>query len=227
MSSTGPRFSKFLLEQNPDLDLPDEVSLINPYLNQEVKSVVINFCSRFYSDKTERVLILGINPGRFGAGVTGIPFTDPIALENICGIPNTFQKKHELSSRFIYEMINSFGGPEVFYGKFLLSAVCPLGFLMGNKNYNYYDSTALFNSVENFIKRSLQQQAQLNISNITVVSLGKKNASFLEALNRELKLFKSVITLEHPRYIMQYRLKSMHHYVDDYHKVLSGILMQH
>ncbi len=39
-----------------------------------------------------RYLILGINPGRFGGGITGIPFTDPIRLQNICGIENDFQK---------------------------------------------------------------------------------------------------------------------------------------
>lgn len=226
MSSTGSLFSKFLLQKNPDLDLPDGISIINPYQKQEVRSVVNSFCSRFYHDSSERILILGINPGRFGAGVTGIPFTDPIALENYCNIPNSFPKKHELSSRFIYVMINALGGAEKFYSKFLLSAVCPLGFLNGNKNYNYYDSPVLFNSVSGFVKKSLKQQALLNIHKTTVVSLGKKNASFLEALNREIKLFKSVITLEHPRFIMQYRLKSMHRYVDEYYKVLSGISNQ-
>lgn len=39
--------------------------------------------------------ILGINPGRFGAGTTGIAFIDPIRLENECGINNSFPKKVE------------------------------------------------------------------------------------------------------------------------------------
>ena len=51
---------------------------------------------------TQRHLLLGINPGRFGGGVTGIPFTDPIRLQNVCGIENNFEKKQELSSVFIY-----------------------------------------------------------------------------------------------------------------------------
>ncbi|MFI5224347.1 MAG: DUF4918 domain-containing protein, partial [Nitrospirales bacterium] len=67
------------------------------------------------------MLILGINPGRLGAGLTGIPFTDPLKLQNICGIENTLPKKAELSADFIYTMISAFGGPEAFYKKFYFS----------------------------------------------------------------------------------------------------------
>jgi hypothetical protein len=42
-----------------------------------------SFYQKYYADNKKRSLIIGINPGRFGAGVTGIPFTDPIRLKRI------------------------------------------------------------------------------------------------------------------------------------------------
>jgi len=68
-----------------------------PYKDEEVKRVTGVFFKKYYNDRKHRTLILGINPGRFGAGVTGLTFTDPIRLEAECGIPNKFDKKQELS----------------------------------------------------------------------------------------------------------------------------------
>jgi Domain of unknown function (DUF4918) len=221
LTTTGSHFSKFLFQLQPQLKLPGNISVIIPYTKPEVKQVVKQFCSQFYSGNAKRFLILGINPGRFGAGITGIPFTDPVALETNCGIKNSFDKKQELSSRFVYELIAAFGGPGKFYDKFLLSAACPLGFLHGFKNYNYYDSATLLKASSDFIKHSLQQHAQFNIHNSVIISFGKKNASCLEAFNRDLKLFGKVVTLEHPRYIMQYKLKSKGRYIDQYCDLLA------
>jgi len=41
-----------------------------------VRKLIREFYTKFYSDCKPRQLVLGINPGRFGAGATGIPFTD-------------------------------------------------------------------------------------------------------------------------------------------------------
>jgi len=73
--------------------------------------------------------LLGINPGRFGSGTTGVSFTDPIKLEKYCGIRNDLVKKAELSADFIYAMIIAYGGLESFYNRFFISSVSPLGFI--------------------------------------------------------------------------------------------------
>ena len=49
--------------------------------------------------RTITTLILAINPGRLGAGVTNIAFTDPVHLERDCGIANDFPKREELSAQ--------------------------------------------------------------------------------------------------------------------------------
>src|SRR5262245_45774246 len=99
---------------------------MNPYQDNKTMKLVTAFYNQFYSDSNPRTLMLGINPGRFGAGVTGISFTDPIRLERECGIPNDLAKKPELSSDFIYRMINACGGVNKFYGRYLVTAVSPL-----------------------------------------------------------------------------------------------------
>jgi len=57
--------------------------------------LVEQFFLQFFNDKYPRSFIFGINSGRFGAGITGISFTDPGNLEEKCGIKNDLDKKHE------------------------------------------------------------------------------------------------------------------------------------
>ena len=52
-------------------------------------------------------------------------------------------KKQELSSVFMYEMINAYGGAELFYKRFYITAVSPLGFVKNGRNLNYYDDKIL------------------------------------------------------------------------------------
>jgi hypothetical protein len=162
-------------------------------------------------------MIIGINPGRFGGGVTGIPFTDPIRLETECGIINNWPKKQELSSLFMYDMINAFGGPAKFYHKFYIAAVSPLGFTKDNKNLNYYDDKQLENSIKDFVVSSMKQQLEFGIERNAVFCLGEgKNFAYVSKLNTECKFFDKVIPLSHPRFIMQYKLKKKDDYINAY-----------
>src|SRR5688572_20483669 len=117
--------------------LPAGVHVMNPFQNPAVFELCKKFYHQYYHDTNPRNLILGINPGRLGGGTTGIPFTDPVKLETRCGIQNTLPKKTELSADFIYTMIDSYGGPQLFYSKFLFSSVSPLGFTKNGVNLNY------------------------------------------------------------------------------------------
>src|SRR5689334_21736260 len=113
--------------------VPKDVEVMNPYQDKNAFMFCEKFYKKYYSDNNERTLIIGINPGRFGGGLTGVPFTDPIKLEENCGIVNDLQKKVELSADFIYRMINAYGGPEKFYKDFYITAVSPLGFTKDGK----------------------------------------------------------------------------------------------
>ncbi len=65
------------------INCPRGVEVLNPYLDDEVMKLCKIFYDKYYNDDRGRVFIVGINPGRFGAGITGIPFTDPVVLEKI------------------------------------------------------------------------------------------------------------------------------------------------
>ena len=178
--------------------------------------------SKYYGDTKQRTFIIGINPGRFGAGITGIPFSDPIRLEKDCKIPNSFEKKQELSSVFIYDMINAYGGPELFYSRFYITSVSPLGFVMNGKNLNYYDQKNLENALVPFIVQALQEQLKFGANQNSAICLGEgKNYKFLKKLNQEHNFFSEILPLPHPRFVMQYRYKSRQEYVRKYVDVLN------
>jgi len=79
---------KYFSNINSSYNLPKGISVMNPYENSEVKKIVKQFYKKFYNDDNKRTFLIGINPGRFGGGLTGIAFTDPINLEKKCGIKN-------------------------------------------------------------------------------------------------------------------------------------------
>ena len=194
-----------------------------PFADAATMKACTLFYKKYYNDNLQRRMIIGINPGRFGGGVTGIPFTDPIRLQDECGISNPWPKKQELSSLFIYEMIKAFGGTDAFYRQFYVTAVSPLGFTSGGKNLNYYDDKALQASIQPFVLDCFQQQFAFGIDRSVAYCLGDgKNYTYLAALNKEHALFNAIIPLPHPRFIMQYKLKSKQAYIDKYIMQLSA-----
>ncbi len=201
--------------------LPDDISIMNPYENREVRSVVKRFFKKYFDDENKRVFIFGINPGRFGGGLTGISFTDPVALRDYCKIENSLGDKKELSSKFIYRMIENYGGVEKFYSKFFISALYPLAIIKDGKNYNYYDTPELVKILKPHIAESVKAQAGFGAERSFAVCLGKKNAKYFIEINNELKIFDEIRVLDHPRYIMQYRLKKIDFYIDQYLKALN------
>jgi uracil DNA glycosylase superfamily protein len=212
-----------LFYKNLSIDnrLPKGVGVLHPYRDELAFGFCQRFYKRYYDDINPRIVILGINPGRFGGGLTGIPFTDPVKLEKICGIKNELPKKAELSADFIHTMIEAFGGLEKFYGKYFFNSVSPLGFTFEGKNLNYYDTPTLMKSVEKFIVTSLRQQLELGISNEIAFCLGEgENFKYLSKLNAKENFFKDIVPLAHPRFIMQYKRKHLQSYIDDYLKKL-------
>lgn len=93
----------FLKSVSEPEKIGNDVSFMNPYRDPNVMELCELFFTKYFNDKSKRVIIFGINPGRFGGGITGISFTDPVALESNCGITNHLNKRKEISSEFIYE----------------------------------------------------------------------------------------------------------------------------
>ena len=203
--------------------LPPGIRIMNPFKEYpQTMGIVDTFYHKYYNDSKPRHIILGINPGRFGGGLTGIPFTDPKRLVSECHIPYTGKPSHEPSSVFVYEVIHAYGGLEAFYKDFYINSPCPLGFTSMDahgkeKNYNYYDSKELIQAVKDFMIENIHKQIALGINTDLCFCFGTgKNETFLNKLNEEHHFFKRIIALEHPRFIMQYKSKSKQFYIDKY-----------
>ena len=208
--------------------LPKGFQVINPFLdNPETIEVMHAFYQKYYNDYRRRRFLIGINPGRHGAGVTGIPFTDTKRLESACGITMQSAHTHEVSSLFVYDMIEAYGGTARFYRDFYINSPFPLAIIRQSAvsswlNANYYDDPALFEAVKGFMTDSLKKHINLGLDTSEVFILGKKNGDFIGKLNAEERLFDKLTVLEHPRYVQQYRSKEKQQYIDKYLRAFSG-----
>lgn len=212
--------------------LPEGVGVLDPFNGpnaDEVRRIVTLFHRKYYGDDTPRVLMLGINPGRLGAGSTGLSFTDTKRCESDLGIPVNGLRTHEPSSDFFYRMVRAAGGAEAFYSKVYVHAICPLGFVkqgpQGNEiNLNYYDDKTLEEAVTPFVSNWLKTLVACGMRTDVVFCIGAgKNAAYFEKLNASLGLFDRIVTLEHPRFVMQYKARTMDTYIDKYVSALVAV----
>jgi Domain of unknown function (DUF4918) len=215
---------EFYKQLDPKFALGDGVEIMNPFQDKKTWAFAELFYKKFYHDSHPRIFIFGINPGRFGGGITGIPFTDPIRLENECGIKNDFRKIAELSSIFIYHVVKAYGGADKFYRAFLITALSPLGFTKNGLNLNYYDDKQLLKSSEAFIIECIRQQQSRILSFDSCFCLGEgTNYKIFRQLNEKYQFFKEIIPLPHPRWIMQYRRKKIDEFVSVYLEKLAAL----
>ncbi len=216
MTSSPHGFVRFHQEWLRRLEKNSELkgSLIIP--DDRFESILPNFCRRYYGKDADRILVVGINPGRKGSGVTGVPFTDGSNLDRL-GIDDRYKERRELTSQFVYEVIEAFGGEQDFYDRFLLGSALPIGFAGEGINANYYDLQPDGFWTE-FLALSLAEQKRLAGNHAgPLVVIGKgKNLKAILAVNRSVGLFSEVIALDHPRYIMQYNRSKSDSYVAEY-----------
>ena len=229
------------VDWNASLRLPENISMMNPYrVSKDVTAkshpavpaalqISRTFYEKFYADMDERILILGINPGRHGAGLTGIPFTDSERLLDVCEIDPMGIKTYEMSSVYIYQLIRHMAGAESFYRKFYINSPLPLGLLVNKPNgksvnANYFDSHPLLRSVSPLINASMNSFKQMHISRSVVFVLGNsKNYRFVSEWNEKQCYFDKVVPLLHPRYVMQYKSKQKHEIIQSTANLLNTV----
>ncbi len=227
-------FADQVLHFNASLDfddqkLPEGIRIMNPFNGENAgvtNEITRRFYKKYYDDQHQRRIILGINPGRFGAGVTGVPFSDTKRLAEFCDIDVSAFSTHEPSSVFVYKVIEAYGGPEAFYSRYYINSLCPLGFIKKNDrgnwvNYNFYDDKQLYAVVKPFMIESVEQQLAFGIDCKKAFCLGRgKNYKFMQELNEEQKWFDEIVPLDHPRYVVQYKSRLMDDYVRNYMDLL-------
>ncbi|MEZ4757787.1 MAG: DUF4918 family protein [Flavobacteriales bacterium] len=187
------------------IELPTGIGVLDPFNGpnaDEVSRIVTLFHRTYYSDDRPRTLMLGINPGRLGAGSTGLSFTDTKRCESDLGIPVNGLRTHEPSSDFFYRMVRAAGGAEVFYSRVYVHAICPLGFVKEASagspeervdpagrsknaqgplqetlrrtavNLNYYDDKGLEQAVTPFVESWLRTLVKCGMRTDTVLCIG-------------------------------------------------------
>ena len=222
MNTFADRIINFNTHLEYNQSLPKDFDVLNHYMdNPETMEVMRAFYHKFYNDNRQRKFIIGINPSRHGAGVTGVPFTDTKRLKSECGIVMKSAHTHEVSSVFMYDMIKAYGGVTKFYNDFYINSPFPLAIVRKASdgkwlNANYYDEDTLFKSVKDYMIATLKKHIALGVDTQKVFVLGKKNATFLQKLNKEATLFGEMVVLEHPRFIQQYKSKEKQLYIDKF-----------
>ncbi|HRQ85301.1 MAG TPA: DUF4918 family protein [Flavobacteriales bacterium] len=205
--------------------LPKRIGVLDPFNGENAQQVRRNvelFHRQFYADNRPRMLMLGINPGRFGAGSTGICFTDTKRCVADLGIPVDGLQTHEPSSDFFYRMVRAAGGPETFYGRVYVQSLCPLGFTQKGKNgtwvnLNYYDDAVLQKKITPLIVDWVNNLIATGMRTDLAACIGTgKNFTFFKKLNDRHRFFDRIIPLAHPRFVMQYKYKQLNSYVDSY-----------
>jgi hypothetical protein len=224
MTTFADRSVAYYNALTPPATLPPGVGVMNPYETPDVRHIISEFYSKFYSDTNPRVFVLGINPGRFGAGVTGISFTTPQNLRRYCGIENDLRDTPELSSRFIYQTIDALGGAAAFYSRFFLTSLFPLALTKDGKNYNFYDDRVTTQTLWPAITETVRTQLTFGADRRVAVCLGRKNETYLKRLNDQQGFFGRIVTLDHPRYILQYKSKDVPLYLERYIQTLHDCL---
>lgn len=217
MADFGRSVEQFLTSLTLNVKLPNGFSVLDPYQSTDVRSVIHQFCTTYYTGSHKRLSVWGINPGRFGAGVTGLSFTDPYALTQQLGMNTEIIGRREPSAEFISSVIDGYGGPRAFYRDMFMSALSPLGFIKDGKNINFYDDASLKKDIVPFVLTSMRTMIDAGLRTEATVLLGSGalQAFFKKFIAPEI-IFDTVVYLDHPRYIMQYRRREMERYVLQY-----------
>lgn len=216
-STWSDNLYEYYTSLKPPKHLPNDIKWLQPLKEITVRETLRQFLAVYYNDGENRLLVLGINPGRLGAGVTGVNFTAPKQLSEYCNIKHPLKNQSELSAEFIYTVINAYGGVQKFYKKYFLGAICPLGFIQHGKNLNYYDDKELLHIVRPFIIQSIEKLLSFPVNRRMCLCIGEeKNFKFLSSLNEKYDWFDNITAVPHPRFIMQYKRKKMQEYVQLY-----------
>ena len=190
----------------------------NPFDSPSRKSAIEDFCSTYYNDENPRIHLLGINPSRLTATSTGVNYTDGYALQNYCGIANDFSKTRELTAEFFYEMINAVGKAKHFYATVFAWAALPVAITTEGAYINYYDADdpKIYEAVEENIKWMTKLPS---VGKLVIVGSGQ-NQKFIESCEGFPFGYNQVVTLPHPRWIMQYNRKRIDVFIDAYKDAL-------
>lgn len=104
--------------------------------------LVRSYYKKYYSKPSQRIVFCGINPGKFGAGKTGVPFIDFYGISRLLPgisllLPAHDRQEKERSAQFMLSIIEEYGVGE-FQDAVYVTNLSWYGFLRDGRNLNYY-----------------------------------------------------------------------------------------
>jgi hypothetical protein len=191
------------------------IGILSGFLNN--KEVILEFYRLYIEPNRPRIVLCGINPGRKGAGQTGIPFMDFDSLSRF--MPNINRNDSERSAQFIYSVIEHFGVKH-FFQQFYLTNISCIGFydLNTGNNVNYYELPIRIQSF--LFDWFSREMANINDPKI-IIPLGKEvEKNLIMDLKHEKKINAEIGTrLAHPSSIHARRddyIRALEHYLERY-----------
>ena len=129
----------FFLSIKDPIPNHSEIKSLSIFQDDSVIENLNLFYQKYYSDTHKRTFVIGINPGRLGSGVTGIPFTDTHTLHTLLNISQKGTISKEPTAQFVSKLIKRYTNPADFYKKYFLTSLSPVGFTKDELNFNFYD----------------------------------------------------------------------------------------
>jgi len=100
---------------------------------------------------------------------------------------------------------------------FYITSLSPLGFVRDGLNINYYDDRMLQQAATPFIVWNIRTQLEFGGRRDVALCMGEgQNYAYFQKINAIHGFFDKIIPLPHPRWVMQYRRKSMGDFVEKY-----------
>ena len=182
----------------------NEIGVLADFLDH--REVADAFWSTYYPKDLPREVICGLNPGRLGAGLTGVPFTDFFSLSK--WLPGIKRNDSEASAQFFFQVVQAVG-VEAFFKRFYVTNVSAVGFLKAGKNLNYHDlPQAALEVVEcNF------HEEMRTVAPTRVIALGRHAYA---SVKKNVPTDVEVSYLAHPSWIMTYRRRETDAWVQRY-----------
>jgi uracil-DNA glycosylase len=184
-----------------------DICIPSDFLLEEGQAAIDAFWNTYYPEGPPRTVICGLNPGRFGAGQTGIPFMDFLSLSQL--LPGIQRLDSERSAGFIFRVVQAYGA-EAFFQRFYVTNVASVGFLRDGKNLNY---PALPEQALEIVERNFLAEMEI-VKPERIISLGR------EVHRTVLKLLGDRVECEsclpHPAWVATYRSASMGEWVGRY-----------
>ena len=128
-------FYNRLLDEADVLETLDrsQIKILDGFTNQV--ELVRHYFQKMYANDRKRIVFCGINPGKNGAGKTGIPFIDFKGASQL--LPGINENNSERSAQFILSIIEEIG-IENYHDLVYMTNLSWYGFTKDGRNLNYY-----------------------------------------------------------------------------------------